>query len=135
MTRFIAFATVITTALVLAACGSEDSAPRAAQSTGDLERYCALVREMDAAGSKFFARIEAKKNATPADFEAAERRFVERFTPQFEAIEHAAPTAIRADVRLLLAGQRARAGLGTVDEAEASAAEERVVKYEESRCS
>jgi hypothetical protein len=134
MTRFIAFATVVTTALVLAACGSEDGAPRA-QSAGDLERYCALVREMDAAGSKFFARLEAKKNATPADFEAAERRFVERFTPQFEAIERVAPPAIRADVRLLLAGQRARAGLGTVDEAAASAAEERVVQYEESRCS
>jgi hypothetical protein len=135
MTRITTLATVLTATLVLTACGSEDSAPRT-QSAGDPDRYCALVREMDAAGTKFFARLEGKKNATPADYEAAERRFVERYAPQFEEIERAAPAEVRDDVRILLAGQRARAGLGgAVDEAEASAAEERILRYERRACS
>jgi hypothetical protein len=136
MTRFIATATVLTATIALAACGSEDPAPQTtAKESGDRERYCALTREMDAAGSKFFARLERKKNATAADFEAAEKRFIERFAPQFEEIERAAPAEIRDDVRILLAGQRARAGLGGgVGEAEASAAEERVLRYERRRC-
>ena len=100
----------------------------------DAERYCALTREMDAAGTKFFARLE-KENATAKDFEAAERRFVERFAPQFEAIAEAAPAEIRTDIEILLAGQRQRAGLGgSVDQAEASAAERRVLRYERREC-
>jgi hypothetical protein len=139
MTRFIAIATVLTVAL--AACGEEDepsttsARATATPAAGGPERYCALTREMDAAGTRFFARLEAKENATAADFEAAERRFVERFAPQFEEIERAAPDAIRPDVHILLAGQRARAGLGSaVSEAEASAAEKRVLRFERRRC-
>lgn len=122
--------------LVLVACGSEDAPPQtSAKETGDPERYCALTREMDAAGSKFFARVERKENPTAADFEAAERRFVRRFAPQFEEIERAAPAEIRDDVPIQLASQRARAGLsGAVDEAEASVAEERIQRYERREC-
>jgi hypothetical protein len=90
---------------------------------------------MDAAGTKFFARLERKENATAEDYEAAERRFVERFAPQFEAIETAAQAAIRDDIAILLAGQRQRAGLGgSIDEAEAGAAEKRVRAYEKRHC-
>jgi hypothetical protein len=136
MTRFIATATVLTATIALAACGSEDPAPQpTAKAPGDRERYCTLSREMDAAGERFFARLERKENATAADYEAAERRFVERFTPQFEEVERVAPAEIRDDVRILLAGQRSRAGLGgDVGEAEASAAEERVLRYERRHC-
>jgi hypothetical protein len=138
MTRHIVTAALLT--LALAACGESDSPSTSARATatpaaGDTERYCALTREMDAAGSRFFARLERKENATAADFEAAERRFVERFAPQFEEIQQVAPAEIRADVETLLAGQRARAGLGrSVSEAEAGAAERRVQRYERRNC-
>jgi hypothetical protein len=104
MTRFITSAIALTATLALAACGDEDSPSTSARATappaaGDLERYCALTREMDAAGTKFFARLEESKNATAADFEAAERRFVERFAPQFEEIQRVAPAEIRPTSR------------------------------------
>jgi hypothetical protein len=140
MTRFITTAIVLVATVAVAACGEEDTARTSARATatpptGDAERYCALTREMDAAGTKFFARLERKENATAKDFEAAERRFVERFAPQFEEIVQVAPSAIRTDVQVLLAGQRARAGLsGSVDQAEVSAAERRVVRYERRNC-
>ena len=140
MTRHLITTAALAAAFALAACGDDDTATTASQATatpvaGDAERYCALTREMDAAGTKFFARVERKENATANDFEAAERRFVERFAPQFEAIEEAAPAEIRADVEILLAGQRQRAGLGgSVDQAEASAAERRVLRYERREC-
>jgi hypothetical protein len=139
MTRFLITAIVLAT-VALAACGEDDTAQPSARATatppaGDAERYCALSREMDAAGTKFFARLERKENATAEDYEAAERRFVERFAPQFDAIETAAPAEIRDDVAILLAGQRQRAGLGgSVDEAEAGAAEKRVQAYEKRHC-
>ncbi len=139
MTRFLTTAIVLAT-VALAACGEDDTAQPSARATptppaGDAERYCALSREMDAAGTKFFARLERKENATAEDYEAAERRFVERFAPRFEAIEIAAPAEIRDDVAILLAGQRQRAGLGgSVDEAEAGAAEKRVLAYEKRHC-
>ena len=89
---------------------------------------------MDVAGTKFFARLERKQGKqapTAEDYEAAERAFVERFAPQFDAIEQAAPAEIREDVQILLAGQRQRAGLGgPVDETEAGRAERRVLRHE-----
>jgi hypothetical protein len=78
---------------------------------------------MDTAGSKMFARIERSKNATAKDLEVAGRRFMRRFAAQLEEIERAAPTEIRADVHILLARLRQRAGLaGSVDESQAGVA-------------
>jgi hypothetical protein len=133
-------AVVVVAALAFAACGEDDSAPTTARATatpsaGDAERYCALTRAMDAAGEKFFAALERDKQATPQDYEAAERTFVERFAQEFETIEAAAPAQIRTDVGLLLAGQRRRAGLGgSVDEAQVGAAERRILRYERRNC-
>ena len=139
MTRHLTTAIVLVATLALAACGEDDTTQTSARATatppsGDAERYCALTREMDAAGTKFFARLE-RENATAKDFEAAERRFVERFAPQFEQIEQVAPAEIRTDIELMLAGQRARAGLGdAVDEEAVGAAERRVRRYERRNC-
>jgi hypothetical protein len=134
MNRPIITAAALVATLTLAACGAEENRPAAVRAD-TTERYCALTRAMDAAGSKFFARVERKENATAKDFEAAERRFVRRFAPQLEEIEQAAPTEIRADVQILLAGQRQRAGLGgSVDETQVGAAETRVQAFENRRC-
>ena len=142
MTRYLTTA-VLVAALALAACGEDETASTTARATttpaaGDRERYCALTREMDAAGTKFFARLERKQGTeepTAEDYEAAERRFVERFAPQFEAIEEAAPAEIRDDIEILLAGQRQRAGLGgSLGEEQVSAAERRVRRYERRQC-
>jgi hypothetical protein len=132
--RPITTAAALVVTLTLAACGADEIRPAAARAD-TTERYCALVRAMDAAGSKFFASLERNNNATAKDFEAAERRFVRRFARRLEQIERAAPTEIRADVRVLLAGQRQRAGLGgSVDEAQVGAAEARVEALEKRRC-
>jgi hypothetical protein len=142
MTRLITPAMVLAT-LALAACGEAETTQTSARATatpaaGDPERYCALTREMDAAGTKFFARLErkqGKEEPTAEDYEAAERAFVKRFASQFEAIEEAAPAEIRDDIEILLAGQRQRAGLGgSLDQAQVSAAERRVRRYERRRC-
>jgi hypothetical protein len=132
MPRSVATAALVAT-LALAACGEDENRPAAVRAD-TTDRYCALTREMDAAGTKFFARLE-RKGASAKQFETAERRFVERFAPQFEEIEQAAPAEIRADVLVLLEGQRQRAGLGgSADEAQISAAEKRVKAFEKRHC-
>ena len=140
MTRYLTTAIALVATLALAACGEDDTAQTSARATatppsGDVERYCALTREMDAAGTKFFARLERKENATAEDFEAAERRFVERFAPQFEADRAGRaggdPRRHRAPARR----PAPRAGLGgAVDERQVGAAERRVRRYERRQC-
>lgn len=103
--------------------------------TASTERYCELVGQLDAAGEEFFAGLG--EDASPEEFEAAERRFVERYDDELEAVGRSAPAEIRDDVQKLLAGTRRRAGLEApveVTEAEASAAEERVQAFEERAC-
>lgn len=125
----------------LAACGGDDGTEGTAKAptagAGDVERYCALTRELDAAGAKFFARVERDNNAGPKQFEIAERRFLERFAGKLEEIERNAPRKIGADVRKILASQQQRAGLESdvkIDQSAASAAEERVRVYEKRNC-
>ena len=124
----------------LAACGgddgTEDPAKVRAATARDVERYCALGRELDAAGTKFFARLE-RENASAKRFETAERQFLERFAGKVEEIERSAPRKIAADVRMVLAAQQQRAGLRPdvkIDQSAASAAEERVMAYEKRNC-
>lgn len=129
-------------ALALAACGADDDAPaeRAAASaeatTADTpDRYCSLTRDLDTAGEAFFAKLG--RDATDEEYEAAERGFVERFAPELDAIEQAAPAAIADDVSILLAGQRQRAGLDagpSVTQREVSAAERRIQAFEKRSC-
>jgi hypothetical protein len=133
-------------ALAVAACGEDDEAGQRAQATptpaatstaaaGDAQRYCALTGELDAAGERFFAGLG--RDASPAQFQAAERRFVQRFSGKLAELERAAPQEIAADARTLLAAQRDRAGLPTserVTQAKASAAEERLRAYERRNC-
>ncbi len=132
----------LVTTFALAACGGEDEPgdTRAATTTnGDAtastERYCELVGEFDAAGEDFFAGLG--EDSSPEEFEAAERRFVERYDDELAVLGAAAPSEIRDDVQKVLAGTRQRAGLEApveVPEAEVDAADERVRAFEERAC-
>ena len=132
-------ATVLT--LALAACGDNDEDAAAGSSTAtvaaaaDPDRYCALTRELDAEGEQFFAGLG--EDATPEEYEAAERRFITRFAGKLEELEQAAPQELERDVGTLLAGQRQRAGLPTatkVEESEGAAAETRIRAWEKRNC-
>ncbi|HEV2777405.1 MAG TPA: hypothetical protein VGV90_17580 [Solirubrobacteraceae bacterium] len=129
-------------ALALAACGEDDEdttagsqTSTAAAAAADPDRYCALTRELDAEGERFFAGLG--QDATPQQYEAAERRFVTRLAGKLEELEQAAPQAIKRDVATLLAAQRERAGLPTaakVEESEGAAAETRIQAWEKRNC-
>ena len=132
-------ATVLT--LALAACGDDDGNAGAGSSTAtvaaaaDPDRYCALTRELDGEGEQFFAGLG--EDASPQQYEAAERRFITRFAGRLEELEQAAPQEIKRDVGTLLAGQRERAGLPTatkVEESEGAAAETRIQAWEKRNC-
>lgn len=123
----------------LAACGDGDTAapPQASESaSGDVVRYCALTRELDAAGTRFFARLE-QTDASPARFAAAERRFIRKHARELGEIERVAPAQIRRDVRVIIAAMRKRGGLEPgidVSQRRAQAAERRVKRLERERC-
>jgi hypothetical protein len=121
-------------AVGVAACGEDEAPPRAAAPAGDPERYCALARQLDADGEQFFSKLG--EDATPKQYETAERRFIERSQAKLAELERVAPEAIGADVRVLLAGMRQRAGLAgpEVSESKASAADERVQDFEAANC-
>lgn len=138
MSRTSLVAVALVALLGLAACGADDNdepATATPSSAEDRDRYCALTRELDADGEKFFAGLG--RDASPKEFEAAERRFVEDSSARLDELQRVAPRQIAADVAKLLAGMRQRAGLQptiTVSEAQASAADERVQAYEKRNC-
>lgn len=114
-----------------AGCGDDDDETAAA----DLQKYCALSEELDRAGGDAFRELEQDPDATPEDFEAAEREFVDSHEAQIDELQAVAPLEIAEDVQTLAESVRARAGLGAeVDEEEAGAAEERVQGFEKQTC-
>ena len=127
-------------ALTLVACGNDGGDAGATRTAtvaaaGDVDRYCALTRELDEQGQTFFAGLG--KQAGPQEFEAAERRFVETHADDLDELARVAPQEIAADVPTLFAGMRQRAGLEPatkVSEARASAAETRIRSFEQRRC-
>lgn len=140
MTRPTLITIAVAALLGLAACGDDDAGERAATGTTtvvaqDPDRYCALTRELDASGEKFFANLG--RDATAKEFEAAERRFIEQSSAKLDELRQAAPQQIAADVEKLLAGMQKRAGLKpaiAVSEAQSSAAEKRIRAYEKRAC-
>ncbi len=139
MLRRSIIAITIVAVLGLGACGDDDQGQDEAGATvtaaGDVDRYCALTRRLDAEGEKFFAGLG--EDARPEQYEAAERRFVEAHTGDLDELARVAPRAIEADVQKLFAGMRQRAGLKpaiAVSEAQASAAEERIRAFEKRSC-
>lgn len=129
----------VAAAFSVAACGENEKSQTASvrpEVTADENRYCALAKEMDAAGTAFFAKLEADDSATEADYEKAERDFLAQHAAQFSEIEQAAPAAIKSDITTLLRAQRERSGLETTrtPQAETAAAEKRVRAFEKREC-
>lgn len=138
--RLIAAVTVIT-AMVLTACGEDDSDAPVAQPTpqetageGDLELYCSLAQKVERAGSKFLEH-ELDKKSTQEDVQKARAKFVATHQALFEAYLEAAPLEIRADLDVLLASLTAGEGPGPdVDEKQAQSADKRVHQFEKENC-
>ncbi|HZI90000.1 MAG TPA: hypothetical protein VFD31_00040 [Thermoleophilaceae bacterium] len=122
-------------ALVAAGCGDDDEDKGQSGSSGDVQTYCKLTRDLDREGTKFFKKLEKKGNATRKDFEKAERDFFEAHQSDLDDLEKAAPEAISTDAKTIIASVRDRAGLGPrVDQAKVSAAEKRIQKFEKRNC-
>ena len=124
-------------ALALTACG--DDAPAGTETSassaegGDVDRYCELTAELDATGEEVFADLP--EDAAPEDVMAREQQLLEQVSPQFDELIEVAPDAIEDDVPVLLDGIRARATTGEdPNQAASSAAEERILAFEEEHC-
>jgi hypothetical protein len=124
-------------ALGIGACGSDDDDQDGPErAAGDPARYCALVAALDRRGQRVFAALERDDDASPAEFEAAERRFVTEAANDLAALRRAAPAALRDDVATFVEAMRGRGGLDDAppSEARASAAEKRLRAYDERTC-
>ncbi len=141
MLRLIVAVTVIT-AMVLTACGEDDSDAPVAQPTpqetvgdGDLELYCSLAQKLKRAGSKFLER-ELDEEATQEDVQKARAEFVATHPALIEEYFEAAPLEIRADLEILIASLTAGEGPGpNVDkEQQTQSADKRVQQFEKENC-
>lgn len=139
MIRSSAIVLALIAALALSACGDDDNTSSAQTATtavsGDVDRYCALTRQLDAEGEQFFTDLD--EGSSRAEFKAAERRMAEHFADELDEVQRVAPRQIKTDVRKVVAALHERAGLQpqiTVSETDASAADKRVLAYEKRNC-
>ena len=125
---------VAAVALVGFGCGDDDGDDGAPAATASVERYCELTRELDQAGGKVFEELEKDPDATPKDFQAAERQLVEDNEESLDELQEVAPVAIKDDVASLVHALNARAGLEAKVPQDADAAETRITKFEKQNC-
>lgn len=116
---------------------SSSSPPGAAPPTSDAydpQPYCDATRRLEAAGEKAFSGLG--RDASPADYQAAERSFVLDNAELLDELVAAAPPDLTADVETLLTAMRQRGGLedGGVTQREASQAEKRILAFEKRHC-
>lgn len=131
-------------AVSVVGCGSADtpeaSTARPAAATqaapeGDPDRYCRLVEQLEGRGQKAFAGLG--RDAAPADYRRAERRFVLANSGLLDGLGPALPEHLRDEVRTFVTGMRQRGGLepaGTVTQRDASHAERALLAYERGAC-
>ena len=137
--RFAFVCAPLVAALLLVGCGDDDESESTTTTTAaaapDVERYCELVTELEAAGDEIFGALEQDGSATPEDFQQAELELLEENEALFDELQEVAPDEIQADVETLVAGLRVRAGLeeGT-SPGDVGAAEKRVREYEKQNC-
>ena len=117
-----------------------NQSPAAAETTAvtsetyDPQPYCRTTRRLEKAGEQAFAGLG--RNATPADYEAAERSFILDNADLLDELVATAPADLTDDVETFLAAMRQRGGLedGGVTQREATKAEKNVLAFEEQRC-
>jgi hypothetical protein len=127
-------------ALALAACGDDEPDTQSAAeptatspASGDADRYCELTAELEGIGEEVFADVP--EDAPAEEYMRREQQLLEQGSAQFEELERVAPEEIADDVPVMLDGIRARAATGEdPDQDTASAAEERVLAWEEENC-
>jgi hypothetical protein len=117
-----------------------NQSPAAAEATAatseqyDPQPYCQTTRRLEKAGEQAFAGLG--RNATTADYEAAERRFVLDNADLLDELVATAPPALIDDVETFLAAMRQRGGLedSGVTQREATKAENKILAFEEQHC-
>ena len=130
--RFRVMVVVFGLVVPVAACGDDDDS-----GAGDVDRYCELTGELDAAGEEAFAALEQDPDATEEDFAAAEAAFFAEHEDDLAELAEAAPAEIRADAEVLLDAQRRFAegeSREAVESAEVQEADEQVNAFEEEHC-
>ena len=105
-TRAAATLLCATVAVGLAACGDGEDSTAAAP---DLDRYCELVVELDAASAAIFGEFEQDQELSEADIAEAQQRVLDENDDLIEELERVAPNEIRDDVELSIESTRARA--------------------------
>jgi hypothetical protein len=127
--------------LALAACSEDEpaaaertaSSAEASAGSGDADRYCELTAELEGIGQQVFADVP--EDATEEDYVRLEQQLLDQGSRQLDELARVAPEAIADDVPVLLDGMRARAATGEdPDQDAASAAEERILAWEEENC-
>ncbi len=102
-------------AALLVACGDDDGEDTTTAAAGpDVERYCEISAQMDAAGREEFEALEQDPNATQEDFATAERQLVEENEQLIAEVQEVAPEQIQGDLEVLIQGLEVRAGLTDV---------------------
>jgi NTP pyrophosphatase (non-canonical NTP hydrolase) len=127
---------VLAIPLAVAACGDDDESGDAGETTASVERYCEITAELDTLGEEEFEALEEDPNATPEDFEQAERRTVEENAELFDEIQAVAPEEIADEVDVLITGIRVRAGLSDeeVSDQAQNEAEKMINRFERENC-
>jgi nitrous oxide reductase accessory protein NosL len=133
--RFVALAAMLG-GLVLSGCSEEDQAAAAESSatdTGDTERYCELLAEINGAAEQVFADVP--ENPSDEQMMAAWQRLLDEADEQFAEMQEVAPEEIREDNATFVADLRARATTGVSPDPEAAqAAEERERAFQDENC-
>jgi hypothetical protein len=93
-------------AVGLAACGDDEDSTAAAP---DLDRYCELVVELDAASAAIFGEFEEDAQLSEADIAEAQQRVLDENDDLIEELERVTPNEIRDDLELSIESTRARA--------------------------
>jgi hypothetical protein len=97
-----------TLAIGLVACGDDDDSSTAAAAP-DLERYCELVAELDAASAATFGALEGDAQLSEAEIADAQQQVLDENEDLIEELERVAPNEIRDDLEVSIESTRARA--------------------------
>ncbi|MGH3361120.1 MAG: hypothetical protein ACRDOM_01555 [Nocardioides sp.] len=113
-----------------------ESADASSRTAGqyDAKPYCELTEQLEAAGEEAFSDLG--RNATAAQFRAAERSFVLDNQDLLGSLTGAAPAHLADEIETFLSGMRQRGGLedSGVSQREATDAEKRILTFEKSHC-